>query len=235
MVAVAFLAASLFTLALGKPLARNMRIHERRDSPPAGYALTGAASPDTVLNVRIALAQSNPAGLEEALYDVSTPSSPNYGKHLSKQEVGYLSRSSRNSALDLYDYPRLLNSLCRLLRLLLPSILGCRRTILLQQLSPLLAIGLALRFLSAKRMICLTPTTMSTLMRAPASKRCGHYRIRFLRIYRATSKLFILLSSTSPDCHTETKAVYAKCFRDSLTHSLAFLCSVRRLSDPSPS
>ncbi|KAI0923099.1 hypothetical protein AcV5_009919 [Taiwanofungus camphoratus] len=87
MVAVAFLAASLFTLALGKPLARNMRIHERRDSPPAGYALTGAASPDTVLNVRIALAQSNPAGLEEALYDVSTPSSPNYGKHLSKQKA----------------------------------------------------------------------------------------------------------------------------------------------------
>ncbi|KAI0943204.1 hypothetical protein AcW1_002423 [Taiwanofungus camphoratus] len=87
MAATTFLVASLFTLALGKPLARNMRVHERRDSPPAGYTLVGSASPDTMLSVRIALTQSNPTGLEEALYDISTPSSSNYGKHLSKEEA----------------------------------------------------------------------------------------------------------------------------------------------------
>ncbi|PCH43830.1 family S53 protease-like protein [Wolfiporia cocos MD-104 SS10] len=78
---------SLASLAVCKPTARNMRVLGRRDSAPSGFTLKGAASPDSVLNLRIALAQSNPAGLEEALYDVSTPSSPNYGQYLTKEEA----------------------------------------------------------------------------------------------------------------------------------------------------
>jgi len=77
----------LLAFAAGESMAREMRVHDRRDSVPAGFTLIDAASPDTVLDLRIALAQSNPAGLEEALYDVSTPSSPNYGQHLSKAEA----------------------------------------------------------------------------------------------------------------------------------------------------
>lgn len=78
---------SLLSLALATPAPRTMRVHTRRDSAPAGYTLAGAASPDTTIRLRIALAQSNPAGLEDALYDVSTPSSANYGKYLTREEV----------------------------------------------------------------------------------------------------------------------------------------------------
>ncbi|KAI0355217.1 family S53 protease [Trametes cingulata] len=87
MVAVSLLVASLFTLALGKPMARNLQVHEAREDIPAGFSLRGAASPDTTLKLRIALVQGNFAELEQKLYDVSTPSSANYGQHLSKEEV----------------------------------------------------------------------------------------------------------------------------------------------------
>ncbi|PCH41060.1 family S53 protease-like protein [Wolfiporia cocos MD-104 SS10] len=64
-----------------------MRLLAKRDSPPKGYTVSGAASGDTMLTLRVALAQSNPQGLEAALYDVSTPTSPNYGQHLTKEEA----------------------------------------------------------------------------------------------------------------------------------------------------
>lgn len=87
MVTSRILIVSLFSLALGNPLTRRaMQVHETIELPD-GFAKVGTASPDTVLNMRIALAQNNPAGLTEALYDVSTPSSANYGNHLTKEEV----------------------------------------------------------------------------------------------------------------------------------------------------
>ncbi|KAI0823806.1 family S53 protease [Trametes gibbosa] len=87
MVATVLFVASLFTLAIGKPMSRNLKVHEAREEIPAGFSLRGSASPDTTLKLRIALVQSNFAELEQRLYDVSTPSSPNYGLHLSKDEV----------------------------------------------------------------------------------------------------------------------------------------------------
>lgn len=80
-------AFSLCLLASGTPLSDNRKVLAKRDTPPAGYTLTRPASPDTLLKLRIALVQSNAAGLEEALYDVSTPTSPNYGRFLTKEEV----------------------------------------------------------------------------------------------------------------------------------------------------
>ncbi|KAA1475900.1 family S53 protease [Dentipellis sp. KUC8613] len=64
-----------------------MRVFEKRDSAPRNFVAVGAASPDHPLSLRIGLAQSNFAGLEKALYDVSTPGNSKYGQHLSKQEV----------------------------------------------------------------------------------------------------------------------------------------------------
>ncbi|KAI0628873.1 family S53 protease [Trametes polyzona] len=87
MVATSLFVASLFTLALGTPMGRNLKLHEAREAIPAGFSLRGAASPDTTLKLRIALVQNNFAELEQRLYDVSTPSSANYGNHLSKEEV----------------------------------------------------------------------------------------------------------------------------------------------------
>ncbi|KAI0058592.1 family S53 protease [Artomyces pyxidatus] len=62
-------------------------VHERRDSVPDGFTKNGPASDDTILNLRLALKQSNISGLHSALYDVSTPSSEHYGQHLTKQKV----------------------------------------------------------------------------------------------------------------------------------------------------
>lgn len=66
---------------------RDMVVHHRRDDTPSGFTLQGPASSNLTLNLRFALAQNSFSGLEYALYDVSTPSSPHYGQHLSKAEV----------------------------------------------------------------------------------------------------------------------------------------------------
>ncbi|KAI0062178.1 family S53 protease [Artomyces pyxidatus] len=80
--------ASLFSLVHAVPhAARNMVVRDRRDSAPSGFVHVGAAPSDTVLNLRLGLTQSNFAGLEEALYAVSTPGSDLYGQHLSKEET----------------------------------------------------------------------------------------------------------------------------------------------------
>ncbi|KAI9068395.1 subtilisin-like protein [Trametes sanguinea] len=64
-----------------------MLVHERRSDVPNGFTYIGKADDNAVLNLRIALVQSDPVGLEAALYDVSTPGSSNYRKHLSKAQV----------------------------------------------------------------------------------------------------------------------------------------------------
>ena len=87
MVASGLLLASLVSLALGKPSTRNLKLHETLQGAPNGFSLTGSADPDQTLKLRLALVQANVSELERKLYDVSMPSSLNYGKHLSKSEV----------------------------------------------------------------------------------------------------------------------------------------------------
>ena len=83
----ALLALYFAAVALGTPVARNLQVHEARTQVPSAFSLAGPASPNTVLNLRIALVSSDMAGLEKALYDVSTPGNALYGQHLSKEEV----------------------------------------------------------------------------------------------------------------------------------------------------
>jgi tripeptidyl-peptidase-1 len=87
MVATGLLLASLVTLVCANPVARNLVVHERRDSAPQGFVHNGPAAESTSLNLRIALVSNDMASLEKALFDVSTPSSALYGQHLSKEEV----------------------------------------------------------------------------------------------------------------------------------------------------
>ena len=85
---LALLPLSLLPLISANPLYDTLLTHEELPSLPPGYSKsTSAPPPDKEIKLRIALAQSDTAGLEKALYDVSTPGSPNYGKHLSKEEV----------------------------------------------------------------------------------------------------------------------------------------------------
>ena len=62
-------------------------VHEQRHIVPEGFFVSGTPSADETIPLRIALTPSNISGLEDRLYDVSTPGSANYGKHLSKEEV----------------------------------------------------------------------------------------------------------------------------------------------------
>ncbi|KAF7365749.1 Family S53 protease [Mycena venus] len=87
MSATALFLASLLSLAAAGPAFQNFVVQESLSGAPQGFAKVGPAADSTPINLRIALASSNFAGLEKALYDVSTPSSANYGNHLSKDEV----------------------------------------------------------------------------------------------------------------------------------------------------
>ncbi|KAI1785612.1 family S53 protease [Ganoderma leucocontextum] len=97
MVASGLLFASLLTLTLGKPTSRNLKLHETRQGVPSGFSHAGSADPNQTLKLRLALVQGNVAELERKLYDVSTPSSSNYGKHLSKSEVHQLVAPAQGS------------------------------------------------------------------------------------------------------------------------------------------
>ncbi|THH12859.1 hypothetical protein EW146_g7304 [Bondarzewia mesenterica] len=80
----ALLASSIALVAAG-PSPR-MRIHEKRENVPNGFVKTAAAPASEFLSLRLALVQSYPQGLGDALYAVSTPNSPQYGQFLSKEE-----------------------------------------------------------------------------------------------------------------------------------------------------
>ncbi|CEJ81877.1 hypothetical protein VHEMI01984 [[Torrubiella] hemipterigena] len=54
---------------------------------PEGWSSTGNTHPDTMLRMQIGLKQSNVKGLEQKLLDISNPSSPNYGKWLTKEQI----------------------------------------------------------------------------------------------------------------------------------------------------
>ena len=90
MVAAGLLALSFLTLALGAPTPDVLHVHDRRDAAPVGFKTSGAADPDAMVSLRIAL-KSDPTALQASLLDVSTPGSANYRKFLSKAEVRKLS------------------------------------------------------------------------------------------------------------------------------------------------
>jgi tripeptidyl-peptidase-1 len=80
--------ASALVPALAAPDAYKTLIrHEERSVAPSSFVHKGSVPENTTLNLRIALMQGDIPGLEKALYDVSDPSSPLYGEHLSKDEA----------------------------------------------------------------------------------------------------------------------------------------------------
>ncbi|THH10648.1 hypothetical protein EW146_g8306 [Bondarzewia mesenterica] len=87
MIFKALVLTSILALVGATPFVREMRLHEKRDGVPRGFVEKAAAPPGQMLTIRLALVQSDPKGLEDALYAVSTPSSDLYGQFLTKQEV----------------------------------------------------------------------------------------------------------------------------------------------------
>ncbi|KAI0344952.1 subtilisin-like protein [Trametopsis cervina] len=87
MVSRILILAAFVSLALAKPQARTLTVHESLQSAPSGYVKTAAAPADESIKLRIALVQKDMSGLIDKLYDVSDPKSANYREHLTKREA----------------------------------------------------------------------------------------------------------------------------------------------------
>ncbi|KAI5892804.1 subtilisin-like protein [Schizophyllum commune H4-8] len=99
--------ATLVLSVLGTPSSRpHLRPFERRHTVPAGFTNHGAAAPETMLDMRIALAMADKDRLEATLLDVSTPSSPNYGKYLTLEEARALAGPSPDTVRAVGDWLR---------------------------------------------------------------------------------------------------------------------------------
>ncbi|KAJ6544652.1 family S53 protease [Mycena vulgaris] len=70
-----------------KPAFQKFVVQESLAGVPDGFARVGPTAHAASVNLRIALSSGNIAGLKKALLDISDPSSPNYGNHLTKAEV----------------------------------------------------------------------------------------------------------------------------------------------------
>ncbi|KAJ7902530.1 subtilisin-like protein [Mycena olivaceomarginata] len=79
--------ATIFAVASANPMGRAMAVHESVAAVPSGFAHAGSVSPDQQITLRIALAQSDIAGLQAKTYAVSNPANALYGQHLTVDEV----------------------------------------------------------------------------------------------------------------------------------------------------
>jgi tripeptidyl-peptidase-1 len=82
-----FICLALISTAVSGTPGLSFITHEKAKSVPAGFSLRGPAAPDTTLDLRIALRQNDVTGLEKVFLDISNPDSPQYGHHLSRQQV----------------------------------------------------------------------------------------------------------------------------------------------------
>lgn len=82
---------SILSVTSGLSVAsERMFVQHSRLSAPAGFVSQGAAPATEILNIRLALASNNLAGLQQKLDSVSTPGSSEFRQWLSKDEVGAL-------------------------------------------------------------------------------------------------------------------------------------------------
>ncbi|OSD06587.1 subtilisin-like protein [Trametes coccinea BRFM310] len=75
------------TNALGSSPPFPRILHERRMAPPLGWHPLRRADPDTILPLSIALRQSNIHHLDDYLFDVADPDSPNYGRWWTPEQI----------------------------------------------------------------------------------------------------------------------------------------------------
>ncbi|KAM0248842.1 hypothetical protein ACHAQJ_009274 [Trichoderma viride] len=79
-------AVGLSSLAQGHP-ARTSVVHEKRDQIPPEWTKVSRAVPDTTIELRIGLKQSNLEHAEDLANQISHPKSEKYGKFLTAQQV----------------------------------------------------------------------------------------------------------------------------------------------------
>jgi tripeptidyl-peptidase-1 len=82
--------ALLAFLSILSVASERMVVQHSRLSAPAGFVSQGAAPATETLNICLALASNNLAGLQQKLVSVSTPGSSEFRQWLTKDEVGAL-------------------------------------------------------------------------------------------------------------------------------------------------
>lgn len=92
------------TVASATPSSHNLAIHEKLDSVPEGFSAGGSATGDSLLSLRFTLVPGNIAGLEQVLYEISTPGNKKYGRHLTQDEVAAFVKPSASSASLVNDW-----------------------------------------------------------------------------------------------------------------------------------
>ncbi|KAF9553992.1 hypothetical protein CPC08DRAFT_208677 [Agrocybe pediades] len=75
----------------------NYVLHEKRSHVPSGWTLVKRHDPSETIPLRFGLKQTNITKLEELLFDVSHPDSPNYGKHWTPEQVARAFAPSKES------------------------------------------------------------------------------------------------------------------------------------------
>ncbi|KIJ66050.1 hypothetical protein HYDPIDRAFT_87640 [Hydnomerulius pinastri MD-312] len=93
-----FVLLSLGLAASAGPTLSPWTLHERRSHIPSGWSRARKHNPSAVIPLRFALAQPNIEDIEEYLYDVSHPNSPNYGNHWTAAQVAATFAPSPESA-----------------------------------------------------------------------------------------------------------------------------------------
>ncbi|KAI1393126.1 tripeptidyl-peptidase [Hypoxylon trugodes] len=71
---------------------------------PKGWTEVRQASPDDTVTLRAALPQQHAAALEQAVIEVSTPGHPNYGLHLSRDQVRAYTAPTEKSVSSVVDW-----------------------------------------------------------------------------------------------------------------------------------
>ncbi|KAJ7743516.1 family S53 protease [Mycena maculata] len=80
--------AALLSVINGNPISRRaMVVLESVPAVPSGFTHAGTVSPSQEITLRIALVQTDIAGLQEKTYAVSDPANALYGQHLTPEEV----------------------------------------------------------------------------------------------------------------------------------------------------
>ncbi|KAJ5040232.1 uncharacterized protein L3040_005893 [Drepanopeziza brunnea f. sp. 'multigermtubi'] len=90
--------AALVVATSASPTARSSHvIHEKRGNPPLKWSRHSRLSPQTVLPIRIGLAQQNLHRAEEFINEVAHPKSKLYGQHWSKEKITDMFAPSQES------------------------------------------------------------------------------------------------------------------------------------------
>ncbi|KAF8209685.1 peptidase S8/S53 domain-containing protein [Mycena galopus ATCC 62051] len=84
--------------------ARNMVVHESLSAAPGSFVHQGAAAPTDMLTLRLALAPNNIAGLQAKMMSISAPSSSEYRKWMTADEVKSFVKPSSATTSALNDF-----------------------------------------------------------------------------------------------------------------------------------